>query len=346
MVAAVHAAAPDAAFLRRALAALLREHSYWAAPPKAVELAGPGGRRHSLARYWADWRRPRPEAWAHDMALAQGLGANAAAALWHQLASAAESGWDFSSRWMDPGGDGAGLASLATTWLVPADLNALLCQARASPGGGASRCHSHRLPCLAAAQPPPAPPPTFLPQMERNIASFAAELGEAAVAARFEAAAAARAAALDALMWDEGAGRWSDLLLPRGTGGNSEAPPVTGWSRRPGAFASCWVPLFCGCADAGGSRAATAVAGLAASGLVQRGGIAASAVASGQQWDWPNCWPPLQAMLVEGCADYGGARGSALAAAQSAAFLASARGAWEASGRMWEKLDASRERTG
>lgn len=31
-----------------------------------------------------------------------------------------------------------------------------------------------------------------------------------------------------------------------------------------------------------------------------------SLVESGQQWDAPNAWPPLQALLAEGLATYGG----------------------------------------
>lgn len=63
MVAAVHAAAPDAALLQRALAALQREHSYWTSGPKLVVLRGPDGRQHRLSRYWADWDQPRPESY-------------------------------------------------------------------------------------------------------------------------------------------------------------------------------------------------------------------------------------------------------------------------------------------
>ncbi len=43
--------------------------------------------------------------------------------LFRDIASAAESGWDFSSRWM---ADGRSLASLQTTRVIPADLNAFL----------------------------------------------------------------------------------------------------------------------------------------------------------------------------------------------------------------------------
>ena len=36
------------------------------------------------------------------------------------------------------------------------------------------------------------------------------------------------------------------------------------------------------------------------------GGVAASNIASGEQWDYPNCWPPLLCVLAEGCAHGGG----------------------------------------
>lgn len=59
------------------------------------------------------------------MATADGLAPAAAAQLWRELATAAESGWDFSSRWL---ADGTSLRSCRATRVVPADLNALLYQ--------------------------------------------------------------------------------------------------------------------------------------------------------------------------------------------------------------------------
>lgn len=43
--------------------------------------------------------------------------------LYRDIASAAESGWDFSSRWM---ADGHTLTTIQTTRVIPADLNAFL----------------------------------------------------------------------------------------------------------------------------------------------------------------------------------------------------------------------------
>lgn len=53
--------------------------------------------------------------------------------LYSNIASAAESGWDFSSRWLHPSGPFAWqLPSMRTMRIVPVDLNAILCQNEAS----------------------------------------------------------------------------------------------------------------------------------------------------------------------------------------------------------------------
>lgn len=49
--------------------------------------------------------------------------------LFAELKAGAESGWDFSSRWLVGGPDPDLLSSIRTSKMVPADLNAFLCQA-------------------------------------------------------------------------------------------------------------------------------------------------------------------------------------------------------------------------
>ena len=39
--------------------------------------------------------------------------------------------------------------------------------------------------------------------------------------------------------------------------------------------------------------------------LLQRGGLGTTAVTSGQQWDQPNGWAPLQWLAIAGCRRYG-----------------------------------------
>lgn len=53
--------------------------------------------------------------------------------LYSNIASAAESGWDFSSRWVSPSGPLAGqLSSIRTMSILPVDLNTILCQNEAT----------------------------------------------------------------------------------------------------------------------------------------------------------------------------------------------------------------------
>ncbi|XP_059308633.1 probable trehalase isoform X2 [Lycium ferocissimum] len=78
------------------------------------------GSNHNLSRYYAMWNEPRAELStivpnSHIYVKKREL--------YRELASAAESGWGFSSRWMRNGSD---LTTTSTTSIVPVDLNALL----------------------------------------------------------------------------------------------------------------------------------------------------------------------------------------------------------------------------
>lgn len=48
--------------------------------------------------------------------------------MWSDVASAAETGWDFSTRWFEQAGEHAGTMRSIRTWrIVPVDLNAFMC---------------------------------------------------------------------------------------------------------------------------------------------------------------------------------------------------------------------------
>lgn len=74
-----------------------------------------------LNRYWDDRDTPRDESYSEDIATAQRSG-RPRAEVYRNLRAAAESGWDFSSRWLSDGH----LETIRTVALVPVDLNALL----------------------------------------------------------------------------------------------------------------------------------------------------------------------------------------------------------------------------
>jgi alpha,alpha-trehalase len=62
------------------------------------------------------------------------------------------------------------------------------------------------------------------------------------------------------------------------------------------------VPLFTGVAT---QAQADAVAVTLRARFLQPGGLVTTLVHSGQQWDWPNGWAPLQWMAIAGLRRYG-----------------------------------------
>ena len=75
-----------------------------------------------LNRYYDDRNSPRLENYLGDVETAR-TASRPASVVYRNLRAAAESGWDFSSRWMDDADD---LSSIRTTEIVPVDLNAYL----------------------------------------------------------------------------------------------------------------------------------------------------------------------------------------------------------------------------
>lgn len=68
-------------------------------------------------------------------------------------------------------------------------------------------------------------------------------------------------------------------------------------------------------------------------------GLLTSTRLSGQQWDAPNGWAPLQHMVVEGLACSGTAQGRELADTIASRWLSTNLAAWNATGHMHEKYN-------
>ena len=81
----------------------------------------------TLSRYNANTSLPRPESYLVDYnhALHHGINpfSSEARKLYHQIASGAETGWDFSSRWLQNNSD---FASIRTDRVIPVELNTIL----------------------------------------------------------------------------------------------------------------------------------------------------------------------------------------------------------------------------
>ena len=114
----LYATATDTTSAMQYLAAIEKEHEFWMDGAASLK----SGRRTDVScglqggallnRYWDDRPDPRPESYREDFELGQSLPGNEREALFTNIRAAAESGWDFSSRWMR---DTTDLRTLETT---------------------------------------------------------------------------------------------------------------------------------------------------------------------------------------------------------------------------------------
>ncbi|XP_072309122.1 trehalase [Eucyclogobius newberryi] len=126
----------------------------------------------------------------------------------------------------------------------------------------------------------------LLCRTEKTLASFHRIMGFNEKAVLYEQAAEHRLSAIDAVLWDDQQGAWFDYNL------------LTG-SKHLEFYPSNLAPLWAQCYSP--EKAQRAVHYLQGSGALQfPNGVPTSLRESGQQWDYPNAWPPLQHMLIEG----------------------------------------------
>jgi len=245
----------DAVYLRN-LPQLRKEYDYWMAGAQTLE---PGhATRHVvrlpdgtlLNRYWDARNRPRDESYREDMLTARSMPQRNAPDLWRNLRAGAETGWDYSSRWL---ADDHTLATIDVTSLAPVDLNSLMVM------------------------------------LERTLAKAYGLKGDAREAASMTKRAQQRAEAIDRVLWDPQLHAFGDYDFVHHT-----------LTHR--LTAATVYPLYAGVAT---RQQAQDVAAAVRTGLLRPGGLATTQVATGQQWDEPNGWAPLQYLAVIGLRRYG-----------------------------------------
>ncbi|WP_084068876.1 alpha,alpha-trehalase TreF [Paraburkholderia heleia] len=235
---------------------LRKEYDYWMAGAQTLK---PGhAARHLvrlpdgtlLNRYWDARNRPRDESYREDILTARATPQRDASDLWRNLRAGAETGWDYSSRWL---ADGHTLSSIDVTSLVPVDLNSLMAM------------------------------------LERTLAKAYGLKGDAREADLMTRRARQRADAIDRVLWDPQLHAYSDYDFVHRT----HTHRLT---------AATVYPLYAGVAT---KAEAQEVAAAVRAGLLRPGGLATTEVATGQQWDEPNGWAPLQYLAVMGLRRYG-----------------------------------------
>ncbi len=230
--------------------ALEKEYAFWMDGADQLSETNSTHRRCVLMpdgtvmnRYWDDFGTPRPEAFIEDKHLAKTSGRNEAEVYRH-IRAAAESGWDFSSRWFR---DGANMETIETTDIVPVDLNCLLCWLELILSLTYSKSDKEK---------------------ERKLLK---KMGQ-------------RKIALQKYCWNEEKGFYFDY--------HSVDAKQTDHYTLAGMF-----PFFLSIAE---YTQAEAVAKVIEEKFLLPGGLRTTILQTGQQWDSPNGWAPLQWVTYHG----------------------------------------------
>lgn len=115
-------------FIKRVLPLLEKEYSFWMRE-RSAEILFPEKGNLTLNVYRTAHWIPRPESFLEDRAIAALPNFDTELKkqlLYQNIASAAESGWDFSGRWIKGNSSQNGLEEIQTVMLVPTDLNVFM----------------------------------------------------------------------------------------------------------------------------------------------------------------------------------------------------------------------------
>ena len=156
--------------------------------------------------------------------------------------------------------------------------------------------------------------------LENAIRAGCERAGDADCAREFAKRAAARRAAIDRYLWDPSRGVYLDYRWTL----KQPIEHVT---------AATLYPLF---THAASDAQAASVAKTVEAELLKPGGIVTTTLDTGQQWDWPNGWAPLQWIAVEGLTGYGQ---NELAETVACRWMATVSRVYRSTGKLVEKYD-------
>ncbi|KAH6634024.1 glycoside hydrolase family 37 protein [Chaetomium sp. MPI-SDFR-AT-0129] len=287
----------DTSILDRALPLLIKEHEFFTRN-RSISVTAQDGKKYTLNRYNVANNQPRPESYREDYITAnnqsyyassgiiypvhQPLNETEKETLYSNLATGAESGVDYTVRWLVNPNDAARdvyfpLRSLNVRDMVPVDLNAILYQT------------------------------------ETIISEYLERAGNLSESKRFANAAEQRSEAMYALMWNVTHWSYFDYNLTSNSQhifvpADEDTTPADQTDAPPGYQVLFDIgqlyPFWTGAAPLSlkGNPLAVQLAYSRVARMLDTnpGAIPASNFRTGQQWDQPNVWPPLNHVLMKG----------------------------------------------
>jgi alpha,alpha-trehalase len=242
--------------LTKYLPQLEKEYQFWMLGADRLTETSPAQHRvvrladgSILNRYWDENNTPRPESYKEDVELAH-QSTQKPEELYRNLRAAAESGWDFSSRWFR---DGKSFATIHTTEIIPVDLNCLLYH------------------------------------LEKVLAEAYQLSGNSSRANDYLQASLKRKKAIRHYCWSNEKNFFFDY-------------DFIAQQKKDSFTLAATFPLFFEVAT---PDQAMAVEEIIREQFLKPGGLTTTLAHSGQQWDAPNGWAPLQWIAYKGLLNYG-----------------------------------------
>jgi len=287
-------ATKDVAFLKDNIDIMEKEFQYWMTNHTvSVEK---DGKRYTLARYKDASSGPRPESYWEDFSTAQQAfhTDEDKEAYYSELKAAAESGWDFSTRWFIQNATNTGtLINLKTRYIIPVDLNSILYW------NAILLVEFYR--------------DLNMPQKSEKYRIIAEEWLEA----------------VTAVLWHDEVGAWLDY-------------DTINEKKRSYFYPTNIAPLWTGCYKYNETLVRKVMKYLQNAHIMRNlGGIPTTLEHSGEQWDYPNAWPPLQYIMIMGLDNTNDEGAKDLAFRLTERWVHSNYKAFSETGAMYEKYDAT-----
>ncbi|KAF7271780.1 hypothetical protein GWI33_015383 [Rhynchophorus ferrugineus] len=283
----------DRSFIEKNLPIMEKEFEYWMREhTKEIVF---DGKTYNLTVYGDKSRGPRPESYSEDVESAVIFKEDSKKeAYYSELKAAAESGWDFSSRWFITNATNKGnLTNIKTRSIVPVDLNAMIYW-------------------------------NAVLLSEFNLMFDNKEKAE-----RYNEIAEQWIEATTAVLWHEEIGAWLDYDLHNGV-------------KRDYFYPTNISPLWTGCYNKVDKDkiVRNVLKYLQNKNIMLPGGVPSSHEHTGEQWDYPNAWPPLQHIMIVGLNNTGNVHAIRLAYELAETWIRSNYKVFNESDSMYEKYDA------
>ncbi|XP_044766321.1 trehalase-like isoform X2 [Coccinella septempunctata] len=284
----------DEQFLKNNIRIMEKEFEYWMTN-HSVEI-NVDGKNYTLAHYGDRSHGPRPESYSEDVKSASNFNEAKKESFYSELKAAAESGWDFSSRWFITNGTNAGnLTNIKTRSIIPVDLNAILYW------------------------------------NAKLLGDFNKILGDEEKAEHYYQIGKVWLEAVTAVLWHEEVGSWLDYDMINNL-------------KRDYFYPSNIAPLWTGCYNTTETDKITklVIKYLHNKHIMNNpGGIPTTMAHTGEQWDYPNAWPPLQHMMVMALNNTGDKTAQRLAFEIAEKWIRSNYKSFRSTSAMLEKYDAT-----